>query len=204
VRCDIEARRNFLVAQAIAKEMNITVGEVKKFGSEGKITSDIVIKAIKGMNEVELGKLGTTLQSTAERVNAQRVAWNELSVTVGDVFVKASLPFIEVATKIAQGLTSVAKAAVDAPGPIKALAAAVVGLPAAYGAARLAVVAFNNDLLGGGMVKKARRRSSNNRRSTRPGIPSPTRRPRSAGSSSRSRRRRRGSRWGSSCRAPRG
>jgi tape measure domain-containing protein len=137
------------VAQAIAKEMGITVGQVKKFGSEGKITSDIVIKAIKGMNETELGKLDTTLQSTAERLNTQRVAWNELSVTVGEVFVRASLPVIEAITKIAQSLTGVASALIDAPGPINALIAAVVGIPTAYAAARLAVIAFNTELVGG-------------------------------------------------------
>lgn len=137
------------IAQAIAKEMGITVGQVKQFGSEGKITSDIVIRAIRGMNEAELSKLGTTLQSTQERINAQRVAWNELSVTVGNVFVRASLPVIEALTNIARGLADAAQAAIDAPAPLKALAAVVVGLPTAYVAARLAVIAFNSELIGG-------------------------------------------------------
>ena len=137
------------VAQAIAKELGITVGQVKQFGSEGRITSEVVIRAIKGMNEVELGKLTTTLQSTQERINAQKVAFNELSVTVGNVFVRATLPAIEALTNIAKGLADAAQAAIDAPGPLKVLAGVVVGLPAAYLAARLAVIAFNSELIGG-------------------------------------------------------
>ena len=135
------------VAQAIAKEMGVTVGEVKKFGSEGKITSEIVIAAIKRMNDSELGKLGTTLQSTQERLNAQGVAWNQLSVAIGSLFVDAVLPAIEVATGIAKALTGMVQGVMAAPPAIKALIAALIGIPTVYAAATLAVAAFNTTLV---------------------------------------------------------
>ncbi len=137
------------VSQAIAKELGVTVGQVKKLGSEGKITSEVVINAIKGLNDTELGKLDQTLNTTQEKLKAQGVAWNELSVTVGSAFVQASLPAIELLTGLTQGLTSVARAAADAPLALKALAGVLLGLPAAYIAARLALIAFNSELIGG-------------------------------------------------------
>jgi tape measure domain-containing protein len=47
------------VGQAIAKEMGVTIGELKKLGSEGKITTEIVIRALAKLRGEKLGQLQT-------------------------------------------------------------------------------------------------------------------------------------------------
>lgn len=41
------------VGQAVAKVMGVTVGEVKKLGSDGKITTDVIIKAMNELNKIK-------------------------------------------------------------------------------------------------------------------------------------------------------
>lgn len=41
------------VGQAVAKVMGVTVGEVKKLGSDGKITTDVIIKAMDELNKIK-------------------------------------------------------------------------------------------------------------------------------------------------------
>lgn len=106
------------VAQAIAKEMGITVGQVKKFGSEGKITSDVVIRAIKGMNEVELGKLNATMNTTAEKLKSFGNAWENLQVALGEGFKAAALPIVIALTG---GLENLAKAAQLVPAALQSI-----------------------------------------------------------------------------------
>lgn len=66
-----------LVAQAIAKELSVSVGELKKLGEEGKITAQIVRDALAGAAEqanVQFAKLPETLEQQRTRVaNAWRL-----------------------------------------------------------------------------------------------------------------------------------
>ena len=51
-----------LIAQAIATEMGSTVGALKKFGEDGKITSDIVIRALGRVEREGAGQLEEALR----------------------------------------------------------------------------------------------------------------------------------------------
>lgn len=55
-----------LAAQAIAREMGVTIGELKKLGSEGKITTDIVLSALGKLQETQVGKLNKQFQTGAQ------------------------------------------------------------------------------------------------------------------------------------------
>lgn len=75
-----------IVAQAIAKTMGIGVGELKKFASEGKITSDIIIRALVRLNKSELGKLQSQFNTSAQAVKDLQVATENFGATVARIF----------------------------------------------------------------------------------------------------------------------
>lgn len=84
------------VLQAVAKVMGVTVGEVKALGSEGKITTDVLIKATE-----ELDKLNF-LEPTALARYKQAV--ENLTTTLGVGLTPVITPAIEGLTKFAQSL----------------------------------------------------------------------------------------------------
>jgi lambda family phage tail tape measure protein len=73
------------VIQLIAQEMGVSVGEVKKLGSEGKITSDILanslLKATKEINE-NFALLPETFEQS---VNKLKSTWDRFLIEVGKV-----------------------------------------------------------------------------------------------------------------------
>jgi len=56
------------IAQAIAKEMDINVGSIKKFGSEGKITSDVIVRALDRIRTEGAGKLAEALNTPQQKI----------------------------------------------------------------------------------------------------------------------------------------
>lgn len=60
------------VGQAVAKVMGVTVGEVKKLGSEGKITTAIMIQAANELNKLKPPPPDPFKVFTAEMANLQR------------------------------------------------------------------------------------------------------------------------------------
>jgi len=75
-----------LAAQAIAREMGVTIGELKKLGSEGKITSDIVLRALGKLQETQLGKLNQQFNTGQQAIKDFRVASEELGKTLSRIF----------------------------------------------------------------------------------------------------------------------
>jgi tape measure domain-containing protein len=75
-----------LVAQAIAAEMGVTIGELKKLGAEGKITTDIVLNALNRLNNTQLGKLNEQFKTGRQALVDLRVASENLGVTFARVF----------------------------------------------------------------------------------------------------------------------
>jgi tape measure domain-containing protein len=73
------------IIQLIAKEMGVSTGEVKKLGSEGKITADIMsnalLKATKEIND-EFAELPVTFEQSMNKLG---VTWNKFLVEVGKV-----------------------------------------------------------------------------------------------------------------------
>jgi tape measure domain-containing protein len=75
-----------LVAQAIAAEMGVTIGELKELGAEGKITTDIVLNALNRLNNTQLGKLNEQFKTGRQALVDLRVASENLGVTFARVF----------------------------------------------------------------------------------------------------------------------
>ena len=108
----------------VADEMGVTVGELKKLGSEGAITSDILINALAKGFEKNKDKIQQILaESPAAKFKEFSNATSELSNAIGT-------ELLPVVTPVVQQLTKLLKAAGDLPGPIKTAGAALVGLSA--------------------------------------------------------------------------
>ncbi len=94
------------ILKPVADELGTTVGELKKFSSEGKITSSVVIRALKKI-ESEGGKsLEALLKNDPTQVfkNLSNEAEN-LSRAFGDALAPAVLPVIRGITEITKVIT---------------------------------------------------------------------------------------------------
>jgi len=106
----------------IAREMGVTVGELKKLGSEGKITSDVLVKALSTGFADNKDKIKELLDlSPGAKFTALGNAISDLAVAVGDVLLPVVLPVVE-------ALTRFIKTILRLPGPLKTL---TLGLGAA-------------------------------------------------------------------------
>jgi len=80
-----------LVAQAIAKEMGVSIGALKDLAAEGKVTTDIVLRALTKLRDTQLGKLNqqfnTAQQAAADLGNAFKDASAELFKLFGPTVV---------------------------------------------------------------------------------------------------------------------
>lgn len=82
-----------LVAQAIAKQfgvmnkdVDVSIGNLKDFAAEGKITTDVVIQALNGLSKTELGKL-------SEQFNTGQQAVTDFQNTIKDLGTEISKLF---------------------------------------------------------------------------------------------------------------
>ena len=75
------------VIQLIAKEMEISTGEVRKMGAEGKITADIMANALLGATDqikADFETLPETVEMVANRIEARwKITQNIISQSVG-------------------------------------------------------------------------------------------------------------------------
>lgn len=88
-----------VVAQAISKVMGITVGELKKYASEGKVTSDIIIKALQRLNTTELGKLNAQFNTSAQALADLKIAADDAARELAKVFGPATVSLLRLFTK---------------------------------------------------------------------------------------------------------
>jgi tape measure domain-containing protein len=114
------------ILRLVSSELGVSVGQLKKLGSEGKITSDVLINALaRGFDENQ-GKIQELLAlSPAQRFKEFRNATQELSNALGSELLPALTPIVQTATEILRLFGQL-------PGPVKTLAAAVAGLTAAF------------------------------------------------------------------------
>ncbi|MFZ9959312.1 MAG: tape measure protein [Candidatus Limnocylindrus sp.] len=108
------------VGQAVSKVMGVTVGEIKELGADGKITTDVMIKAAAALREIKPPPPTATDQFSA--------AIKNLNTELGENLLPLVTPLIE-------GLTNILKVFGALPEPVQTV---VVGL----GAVALAVGAI--------------------------------------------------------------
>jgi tape measure domain-containing protein len=121
----------------IAKEMGVTVGELKQLGSEGKITSDVLINALSGslgMTTEEIKKF--VKEQPAGKFKAFSNAVSDLAVVIGDALMPVALAIVET-------LTGLIEIFLRLPGPFKTITGLVTGLGAAFFTANAAAAALN-------------------------------------------------------------
>jgi len=94
----------------IAAELGVTIGELKKFASEGKLTSDVVIRALKKVELDGASSLKALLENDPTQVfkNLGNEAEN-LSRAFGDQLAPAVLPVIRALTKVTEAITNFVK-----------------------------------------------------------------------------------------------
>ena len=116
-----------MVLQAIAKETGLAVGQLKDFAAEGGITSDIVLRALKRIENEGADQLAQAMDTPQQAIKDLQNAAEDLNVEVGRLVQPAVLDFVrqltglmrdattqmEKAGKAAQYLTSLLKPLVD-------------------------------------------------------------------------------------------
>jgi tape measure domain-containing protein len=70
------------IAQAIAEEMNVTVGSIKKLGSEGKITSEVMVRALDRIRTEGAEKLTVSMDTPQQKIVALGTAMEDFKVAV--------------------------------------------------------------------------------------------------------------------------
>jgi tape measure domain-containing protein len=70
------------VVQAIAKEMNAPIGQIRQLAQDGKITSDIVIRALRRIETEGAGKLAAALGGPQQKIKNLQNAFENLGVAI--------------------------------------------------------------------------------------------------------------------------
>jgi tape measure domain-containing protein len=93
------------IAQAIAKEMDINVGSIKKFGSEGKITSDVIVRALDRIRTEGAGKLAEALNTPQQKIIDLQNAMETFKTVVASDVAPAVIGGIEQITEAVKRAT---------------------------------------------------------------------------------------------------
>ena len=96
-----------LAAQAIAKELGVSIGELKDLAAQGQVTTDVVLRALGKLQDTQLGKLNAQFQTGAQALADLQ---NELRRT-GEGIAKAFGP---TAIALLRGFTSALQRVSDA------------------------------------------------------------------------------------------
>jgi tape measure domain-containing protein len=94
------------VAQQIAAELGVSVGQLKDLGEEGKLTSDKIVTALLKLRDPSLTKLAVILQGPAQQLKNLQNQFEELGVALGKVFGPAISKELKGVTDAVQALTS--------------------------------------------------------------------------------------------------
>ena len=129
-----------LVAQAIAQEMNVTVGALKKLGEEGKIVSSTVIAALTRVESEGASQLVEALKGPRQQFKNLSNAAVEFSETATDKLLPAILPVVNAATDLLKGFVAL-------PEPVKAVIVGTTALALAFAALPPAIVLVKGAIL---------------------------------------------------------
>ena len=137
---------------AVSLETGVAIGDLKEFASDGKLTTDILIRALKRVEKEGAGKIAAIIKdSDVQRFKDFQNASDELSVAIGSKLLPAVEPLII-------GATELIKVFSQLPEPIQTGVVAVVGLAGAaaiLGPAISTVGGALTALAGGTLLKSA-------------------------------------------------
>mgnify|MGYP003108397350 CR=1 FL=1 len=111
-----------ILTQVIAKEMGKPVGQIKKLASEGKVTSEVVIKALKRIEQDG----GKSIEKLMARSPEQQ--FKNLQNAISDLSVELGAYLVPVVVEVSKALTAVVRTVSKAPEWLKASAVGIGGV----------------------------------------------------------------------------
>ena len=138
------------VVQGIAQVMGVPIGQIRELAKEGKISSDIVLEALKRIERDGAPKLAEAMKGPAQQFKNLQIAGQDLQIQLGQALLPTALALANAALALAQGFNSL-------PGPVKNTAIAVgIATTAALGlVAAVAALKAGLAVLGGATAIKA-------------------------------------------------
>ena len=101
------------VGQAVAKVMGVTVGGIKQLGADGKITTDIIVKAMAELNNLK--------PPPPDAVKLYTAAVEDLQTSIGTKLLPVFTPFLQALTGLISGFSAL-------PQPLQNLIVGIGGL----------------------------------------------------------------------------
>jgi tape measure domain-containing protein len=89
-----------IVAQAIAKELKTNIGGLKDLAAEGKVTTDVVLKALNKLKETQLGKLSQQFDTGTQALKDLNIATEKLGITLAKTFGPATVKLLQAFTRV--------------------------------------------------------------------------------------------------------
>lgn len=97
-----------LAAQAIAKELGVTIGELKGLAAEGKVTTDVVLSALGKLKDTQLGTLNKQFQTGAQALRDLQIELEKAAQGIAKAFgptaIKLLRAFTSAVERISDGL----------------------------------------------------------------------------------------------------
>ena len=137
--------------QAISATTGIAAADLKEYASQGKLTADIVIRALKKIEKEGADKIAAIVKdSDIQRFKDFENATDDLSIAIGGNLLPAVLPLVT-------GATDLVKAFGQLPEPVQKGAVGIIGVAGAAAVLTPAIVTLNGLIatLAGGTVLKA-------------------------------------------------
>ena len=100
------------VVQAIAKEMGVTVGEIRDLAKEGKVTIDYILPALERLRTEGAEKLTEAMKGPAQQFRNLNIAVEELQIAAIEDNLEKIIAVIERLTETTKTLTNI----INAPG----------------------------------------------------------------------------------------
>ena len=128
----------------IADELGVTIGELKQLGSDGKLTSQVVVRALKRIEKEGADKVAESLKGPRQQLINLKNAGEDLASELGKFLLPAFIELVKKTTELAKELNKVFETMNKLPKPIKDVAAAFtllgiaiagIGLASGIGAA---------------------------------------------------------------------
>jgi tape measure domain-containing protein len=130
----------------IAKVMGITVGQIKEFAKEGKISADIVLQALARIERDGAPKLAEAMKGPAQQFRNLQIAGQELQIEIGEALLPTALALTKAATGMLQEINRLPEPVRNVGVAAAAAGVSVLGLTtamSAVGGIRAATAALN-------------------------------------------------------------